>query len=114
MLIARTATSIPCVTGPVRVRMLRTRTDYELLSQFTVGDETRSEREVMTVVKSAVNEVSERKIIVSARSSEIARSERGSRSREVLAAVRKVVVLEATSGSWLGVSVLSPRGKAPF
>jgi hypothetical protein len=95
VLFARTSTSIPSVIGPVRPRILESAVDYEHLGEFTVGEATQSEREVMTVVKAAVNEGP-------------------GRVTEGEGSVRKVVALETAYGSWLGVSVVSPCGKPPF
>jgi len=94
VLIVRTPTSIPILAGPVRPRILESTSDYEHLAEFTVGEEKQSEREVMTVVKAAVEEVAS--------------------PAPKAVPVRRVVALEATSGSWVGVSVVRPRGKPPF
>jgi hypothetical protein len=83
------------VVGPVRPRILESRADCERLSEFRVGEEKRSEREVTKVVKLAVDEM--------------ARS-----AAEGRAAVRTTVALEAESSSWVGVSVINPLGNDPY
>jgi hypothetical protein len=116
MLFARTPTAIPAVAGPVRARVLETRVDYEQLAAFTVGERKQSEREVMAVVNAAANEVCSpaRELVAPNRNVEASLRKVRSPTREVVACERKVVVLEASSGSWLGVSVINPHGKPPF
>jgi hypothetical protein len=114
MLITRTPTAIPAVVGPVRGRILDTRADYERLAEFSVGDRKQSEREVMAVVEMALDEVeaSAPEIVLAERTAPA--QEPSSQASEVVTTARKVVALEATSGSWLGVSIINPFGKVPF